>query len=123
MRTQLRPNEDQSLAALVREIVDDAQTILRREILLAKTEFREEWLQGKRLLTLGAMGLVFSFYGVGLLALAISQLLITSGFEFWVAYGLCSLVFVAVGTGFFIVLKLNAKPRNERTLHAIFQER
>ena len=60
---------DRSVSELMQDIVANVQQIIRSEVLLAKTEVKEEALQASKAGRLVIVGAVAAFYSVGFLLL------------------------------------------------------
>jgi uncharacterized membrane protein YqjE len=85
-----------STRELLTEIIRDIQDIIRSELRLAKTEFKEEGAKaGKAAGMFGAAGLL-GFYGVGLV-LAMCVVLLAAAMPLWSALLIMALVTLAGG--------------------------
>ena len=71
VQTQGPPN----MAALVGGIISDAQQLIRQEIVLARSELRQEWDKTKAAATAFAAGSMVAFVAVFLLAFGLVHLL------------------------------------------------
>lgn len=87
-----------SVAGLVSGIIDDAQTLVKQQADMLKSELREDFKQSKRAAEFGAVAVVCLTVGAIGLITAIAYLL-HEQFEFkmWASWGMVSLVFLAVG--------------------------
>jgi Flp pilus assembly protein TadB len=88
-----------SITQLVGEIVSDLQTLIRQEVQLAKTEFRQEWDKTKTAAgsmaagatLLGVAGFLFCFALVYLLAA------LAPGLPLWACFGIVAVALGLIG--------------------------
>lgn len=87
-----------SVAGLVSGIISDAQTLLRQQAEMLKSEVREDFSRSKRAAELGAIAVVCTTVGALGLITAIAYLL-HEQFEFkmWASWGIVSLAFLSIG--------------------------
>lgn len=88
----------QSMAGLVSGIINDAQTLLRQQAEMLKSEVREDFKRSKRAAEFGAIAVVCLTVGALGVITAIAYLLHEQfGFKMWASWGIVSVAFLAVG--------------------------
>lgn len=104
--------EDKSFADIVRGTLDHVQEIIRSEIRLAKTEFREEAVRAKRGAILMGAGALCGLFALGFLLLAVIYLLALY-MAAWIAalivggvVGIAAMILVRVARRYFRELRV-----------------
>lgn len=112
-----------SMAGLVSGIINDAQTLLRQQAEMLKSEVREDFKRSKRAAEFGAIAVVCTTVGALGLITAVAYLLHEQfGFKMWASWGMVSLAFLAVGgaLGFLAYTLLERfNPLPDKTLNAL----
>jgi uncharacterized membrane protein YqjE len=103
---------NRSFSELLQDIVANVQQIIRSEVLLAKTEIKEEGTQAVRAGRLLAGGAAVGFYALGFLLLCCVYAL-TSVVAPWLAA-----LIVGVGLGIIAAVLLNVGSRRFREIRA-----
>lgn len=100
--------EDRSIAQLLGELIADAQELMRKEVLLAKTEIKEEIDKAKQgAISLG-IGAAFALLGgLFLIQMVVHLLVWAFGIPLWVSYLIVGGLLAVVG----VVLLLRGKSR------------
>jgi hypothetical protein len=113
--------KDRSITELLQDIVADVQQIIRSEILLAKTEVKEEAMHASKAGQLLAVGAVAGFYALGILLLfcvyALETVLVPWAAALIVAVtiALIAAVFLRVG----IKQMRQVRPTPQRTIESV----
>src|SRR6266568_2645066 len=112
---------DRSVSELMQDIVANVQQIIRSEVLLAKTEVKEEALQASKAGRLVIVGAVAAFYSVGFLLLFCIYALATA----IAAWAAALIVALAVGTAAAVLLRVGIKrmkqvsPTPQKTIESV----
>jgi hypothetical protein len=100
--------EDKSIAQLLGELIADAQELMRKEVLLAKLEVKEEINKAKDgAISLGIGGVVAAIGGLLLIQMLVHFLATVVGIPLWVSYLIVGGLLAIVG----VVLLLRGKSR------------
>ncbi|VTR95977.1 Uncharacterized protein OS=Thermobifida fusca (strain YX) GN=Tfu_2992 PE=4 SV=1: DUF1469 [Gemmata massiliana] len=87
-----------SVAGLVSGIISDAQTLLRQQAEMLKSEVREDFKRSKRAAEFGALGIVFATVGALGLITALAYLLHEQfHFPMWASWGIVGSLFLVAG--------------------------
>ncbi|QEG28290.1 hypothetical protein GobsT_30660 [Gemmata obscuriglobus] len=90
----------QTVTGLVSGIINDAQTLLRQQADMLKSEVREDFKRSKRAAEFGAIAVVCTTVGaLGVITAAAYLLHEQFGFKMWASWGIVSLAFLLVGGG------------------------
>jgi uncharacterized membrane protein YqjE len=108
MADQLGTTPEPSLSSLVSGIIQDAQTLLRQELTLARVEIKEELLKARDLAIAVGAGAGLVLGGVVLLVLMVVFLLTwaTGGaIPLWGSFGIVGGLMIVTGACFFLIGK------------------
>jgi hypothetical protein len=86
-----------SMAALVQGIVNDAQKLIRQELVLARTEIKKDWNDLKVAGGALAVGGVIALLGVMFLGFTVVYLLNLTALPLWACYIIVGAVLTAAG--------------------------
>jgi hypothetical protein len=100
-------SEQQSLGAMVKGVTEDISTLVRGEIELAKTEFRDTAKTAANGGGLLAVAGVTAFLGVIFLLLTLAWVLVQLGLPTWAGFGIVTLLLIIVA----VILGLVGKKR------------
>jgi hypothetical protein len=89
-------SEQQSLGAMVKGVTEDISTLVRGEIELAKTEFRDTAKTAANGGGLLAAAGVTAFLGVIFLLLTLAWVLVQLGLPTWAGFGIVTLLLIIV---------------------------
>ncbi|HEY1186859.1 MAG TPA: phage holin family protein [Gemmata sp.] len=121
--TGARPGSPPSVAGLVSGIIGDAQTLLRQQAEMLKSEVREDFKRSKRAAEFGAIAIVCTTVGALGLITAVAYLLHEQfQFKMWASWGMVSLAFLGVGGAlgwFSYVLLERFNPLPDKTFNAL----
>ena len=112
---------DRSVSGLVQDVVGNVQQIIRSEVLLAKTEVKEEASRAAKAARLLLGGAVVAFYAVGFLLLFCVYALSTA----LAAWAAALIVAVALGITAALLLKIGIKqirqvsPTPQKTIQSV----
>ena len=98
--TETPPNAtpQSSVTGLVSGIIDDAQTLMKQQIAMLKSEVREDFKQSKRAAEFGGLGIVMLTVGALGLVTALAYLLHEKfQFAMWASWGITGGLFLVAG--------------------------
>lgn len=97
-RSEAPPGAEPSIAQLLSSLVGDAQTLVRREVDLAKAEITEEIVRARKGAVMLSAGIGTAVIGGLFLLIGIAEALITFDvLSRWLSYLLIGLIFAIVG--------------------------
>src|SRR5947209_3713642 len=97
MAQQLPTGDQDSIGALVADIVHDGQKLVRQELMLVRAELQQEWTKAKEASGLFAGGAILVGVGALFIAFALVHLLATAGLPLWASYALVALALLGAG--------------------------
>ena len=115
-------DEDTSIPTLIRGLFDDARSLVREELQLARAELREELATMRSATVAFAIAAVIGLIGAAILSVAIGGLIAYyAGWPVWMGYGIVGIVWlvcasIAVAYGFQRVAELRAIPQTTATI-------
>jgi len=123
MAEQVQTEAPPSMAALVQGIVTDAQTLIRQELALARTEIQKDWKDLKQAGAALSIGGVVALLGAIFLCLTVVYVLNgPAGLPLWACYLIVGGFLALVGAGLLLrgVQKINTiKLGPEKTIESI----
>jgi hypothetical protein len=109
MATDIHNASEPSLASLVSGIINDAQTLIKQEMALARREFTEEIKQTKQAAVSLALGVgVAALGGLLLLLMLVYLLHEEAGLKVWWSYGIVGGLALIIGLSLLLVAKARA---------------
>ena len=108
----LQFQEDRSTGSLIRDVLDNTQRLFRQEIALAKTEVKQEWTKGKRVIGYGAVAGVTLGLTALFLCFTAVYVLQALGLQLWASYAMVTVVLGGVGTIFLMTSRKEANDLN-----------
>lgn len=112
-----------SVTGLVAGIINDAQTLLKQQAEMLKSEVREDFKRSKRAAEFGAVGIVCTTVGALGLITALAYLLHEQfQFAMWASWGIVGGLFMIAGValgGFSYVLLERFNPLPDKTFNAL----
>lgn len=112
-----------SVTHLVSGIIDDAQTLVKQQIAMFKSEVREDFKQSKRAAEFGGLGVVLLTVGALGLVMALAHLLHEKfQFAMWASWGITGGLFLVAGgvlayTAYNLLERFNPLP--DKTFNAL----
>jgi uncharacterized membrane protein YjfL (UPF0719 family) len=98
MATNANPANEQSIASLVGGIVDDAQTLIKQQFQLVRSEIKQELRQARNAAISLSVGALLAFLGVILLIVMAVHLLHTyTELQLWACYGIVGGLLAVLG--------------------------
>lgn len=98
-----RSDDERGMAALVGDIIQDAQKLIRQELALARTEIQCEWTKAKSAaVVFSAAAAVCGLGGILLAFALVHGLGAITGLPLWLDYAIFSAAFFAVGLLLFV---------------------
>lgn len=89
--------DDRSTGFLIRDLIENVQSLFRKELELAKSELTHEWAKGKDALWFRGVGLSAVFLGFIYLGIALAHWLASLGLDLWMSFGMLAVFFIAGG--------------------------
>lgn len=97
MAQQLPTGDQESIGALVADIVRDGQKLVRQEMMLVRSELQTEWVKVKEASAAFVGGAILAGVGALFIAFALVHLLNTAGLPLWASFAIVAVVLVGVG--------------------------
>ena len=117
------PGTATSMTSLMTGIVDDAQTLLGQQVLMFKSEIREDFRRSKRAAEFASLSIVLLTVGALALVFCIAHVLNDeAGFSLWMSFGITAAGFLLVGgvlgvISYILLERFNPLP--DKTLQSI----
>jgi uncharacterized membrane protein YqjE len=90
------PN-DQSVGALIKDIVGDLEKLTKQQFKMFRSELKDDLQKTEEGVTILSGGLMLILVGAVLLGIMCGELLNSTGLERWAAYGLVGVVAACIG--------------------------